>query len=85
MLLAFSPFYFQDFGSSFISLLWVLFQVDCIFPLHLFGLVGFHLAPSSAMYFSVSLSSFLSPSLFLSLFCFIELILKYKNIKRLEP
>ena len=31
----------------------ILFQVDCLFPLHLFGLVGFYLAPSSAAYFSV--------------------------------
>ena len=31
------------------------FQVDCLFPLHLFGLVGFYLAPSSAVHFSVFL------------------------------
>ena len=49
----FSPFYFQDFGSSLLSLLWILFQVDCLFPLRLFGLVGFYLAPSSAAYLSV--------------------------------
>ena len=29
------------------------FQVDCLFPLHLFGVVGFYLAPSSAVCFSV--------------------------------
>ena len=29
------------------------FLVDCLFPLHLFGLVGFYLAPSSAVCFSV--------------------------------
>ena len=34
-------------------LLWFLFHIDCLFPLHLFGLVGFYLAPSSAVYFSV--------------------------------
>ena len=28
-------------------------SVDCLFPLHLFGLVGFYLAPLSAAYFSV--------------------------------
>ena len=42
-----------DFRSSLLSLLWILFQVDCLFPRHLFGLVGFYLAPSSAAYFSV--------------------------------
>ena len=34
---------FQDFGSSLLSLLWILFQVDCLFLPHLFGLVGFSL------------------------------------------
>ena len=45
-------FYFQDFRSSLLSLLWILFRVDCLFPFHLFGLLGFYLAPSSAAYFS---------------------------------
>ena len=53
MFLVFSPFYFQDFGSSVLSLLCILFQVDFVFPLHLFGLVGVYLASSSAAYFSV--------------------------------
>ena len=53
MFIVFSLFYFQDFASCFLSLLWILFQVNCLFPLHLFGLVGFYLAPSSAVYFSV--------------------------------
>ena len=44
---------FTRFGSSLLPLLWILFQVDCLFPLHLFGLMGFYLAPSSAVYFSV--------------------------------
>ena len=35
------------------NLLWVLFQVDCLFPLHLFALVGFYFTPSSAVYCSV--------------------------------
>ena len=30
------PLNFWDFGSSLLSLLWILFQVDCLFPLHLF-------------------------------------------------
>ena len=53
MFLVFSVFYFEDFGSSLLSLLWILFQVDCLFPIHLFGLVVFYLAPSSAVCFSV--------------------------------
>ena len=52
-LFVFSPFYFQDFRSSLLSLLCILFQVDCLFPLYLFGLVCFYLAPSCAAYFSV--------------------------------
>ena len=44
---------FLRFGSSLLSLLWIVFQVDCLFPLHLFGLVGFYLAPSSAVCFCV--------------------------------
>ena len=40
---------------------WIIFTIitlnsfsgRCLFPLHLFGLVGFYLAPSSAVYFSV--------------------------------
>ena len=51
--LVFSPFYFQDFWSSLLSLPWILFQVDCLFHLHLFGLLGFYLAPSSAVCFCV--------------------------------
>ena len=31
MFLAFSPFYFQVFGASLLSLFWILFQVDCYF------------------------------------------------------
>ena len=54
------PFYFWGFGSSFLFffgsslsvLLWILFQVDCLFP-HLFGLEDFSQAPSSAACFSV--------------------------------
>ena len=41
MFLLFSPFCFRDFASSLLSLLWILFQVGCLFCLHLFGLVGF--------------------------------------------
>jgi hypothetical protein len=53
MILAFSPFYFLGFWSSLLSLLWVLFQVVCLFPLCLFDFVGFYLIPSFAQYFSV--------------------------------
>lgn len=46
----------------------------------------FCVIPTPSFPLSLPLSPFLlSPSPFLSLFCFIELILKYKNIKRLEP
>ena len=48
-----SPFYFQGIESSLLSLLWILLQVDCLFPVPLFGLVGFYHVPSSAAYFSV--------------------------------
>ena len=33
------PIYFQDFGSSLLSLHWILFQVGRLFLLHLFGFV----------------------------------------------
>ena len=33
-------FCFQDFGSFLLSLFWILFQVDSLFPPLLFGLVG---------------------------------------------
>ena len=46
-------FYFQDFGLPLLSLLWILFQVDWLFPLYLFGLVGFFHVPSSTVSFSV--------------------------------
>ena len=49
----FSAFYFQGFGSSLLSLFWILFHVDYLSPLHLLGLVRFCLAPSSAVCFSV--------------------------------
>ena len=47
------PFLLQDLESSLLSLLWILFQVDCLSPLHLVVLVGFYLAPSAATYFFV--------------------------------
>ena len=49
MFLVFSPFYFQDFGSSLLSLLLILF-LDCLFLLHLFSFVSFYLPPSSAVF-----------------------------------
>ena len=62
LILAFPPFCFWDlyhyFGASLLSFLWILFQVDCLFPLCLVSLVGLYLAPSSATYSSVV--SFLS-------------------------
>ena len=67
------PFYFRDSGSSLLSLLWILFQVDCLFPLHLFGLVSFYLAPSSVTYFfavSFFIYFFMSEIVFLSYWLF---------------
>ena len=49
-----APLYLQDFRSSLLSILWILFQVDCPFSLHLFGLVGFYHALSSACFFVFS-------------------------------
>ena len=47
------PFFFWDLGSSLLSLLSIIFQVDCLSPLHLVFLVSFYLAVSSARYFFV--------------------------------
>ena len=49
--LSVTPFYFQGFESSLLSFLWIIFQIDCFFPLHLFGLLGFYHVPSSAAHF----------------------------------
>ena len=46
-------FYFQDFGSTLLSLFWILFQVECLFPLHSFYLIDFYYVPSSAACLSV--------------------------------
>jgi len=34
-------------------ILWILYQINCLFLLHLFGLLGFYFASPSATYFSV--------------------------------
>ena len=47
------PFFFWDFRISLLLLLWILFLVSCLSPLHLVVLIGFHLAPSSATHFFV--------------------------------
>ena len=44
---------FLGFGSSLLSLFWILFQVDSLSPPVLFGLVDFYHVPSLAGYFSV--------------------------------
>jgi len=44
LILAFSPFCSQGFWSSLLSLIWILFQVVCLFPLHLFGVLSFFLS-----------------------------------------
>ena len=40
--------------SSLLSLFWILFQINCLSPLHLVVLVHFYLGPSSATYFFVT-------------------------------
>ena len=51
MFLPFSSFYFQNFGTSLLPLLWILFQVNCLLYFHLFILICFYLTPSSVVYF----------------------------------
>ena len=41
------PFFFWDLRSSLLSLFWVLFQVDCLSPLHLIVLIGFRFLGTS--------------------------------------
>jgi len=41
LIVVFSPFCFQGFWSSLLSLFWIIFQVPCLFPLHSFGLMCF--------------------------------------------
>ena len=53
--LSVSPYYFWDFWSCLLSLLWIYFQVDFLFPFSLFGLMDFCHVPSSAAHFSVFL------------------------------
>ena len=68
LFLAFSPFYFQVFGTSLLSLFWIPFQVDCLFPLHLFFLVSFYLILSFVLYSSVFPCFFLTCSIWSLLF-----------------
>ena len=44
---------FWDCGWSLLSLLWIIFKVGFLFPLHLFRLMHFYHVPSSAASFSV--------------------------------
>ena len=48
--------FFQDFGSFLLSLFWILFQVDSLFPPLLFGLVGIYHVPLPIEYLSAFLS-----------------------------
>ena len=43
--------FFWDLDSSLLSLLWIIFQVDCLFPLNYF--CGFYLVSLSETYFSL--------------------------------
>ena len=47
-----TPFCFQDFGSFSLSLFGILYQVDSLSLLALFGLVGIYPVPFPAGYFS---------------------------------
>ena len=51
---------FWDLESSLQPLFWICFHVCCLFPLHLFGLLGFYPAPSSVTYFLLISIFFLS-------------------------
>ena len=46
------PFFFQDLGLSLLSLLWSIFWVICLSPLHLVVFLGFYFVPSSGTYSS---------------------------------
>ena len=48
--LSVTPFYFQNFGYSLLSLLWILFQVEWLFPLDLFFLFFNHVSSSVACF-----------------------------------
>ena len=48
-----AAFFFQDLGSFLLLLLWIIFQVNCLSPLHLVVLQRFYLVSLSGMYFSV--------------------------------
>ena len=59
------------FRITFAVILWILFQVGCLFPLHLFCLVSLYIAPSSVPYFLSSLFFFLmGGTVFLSCWLF---------------
>ena len=44
---------FLSWDNDIVSLLWIFFHVDCLSPLNLVVLIGFHLAPSFLTYFFV--------------------------------
>ena len=46
------PFFFWDLGSFLLLLLWILFQVNCLSPLHLVVILGLYLVSSSRIYSS---------------------------------
>ena len=50
------PFYFQDVGSSLLSILWILFLVDHLYSLNLFDLVDFYHVSSSTACFCLFIS-----------------------------
>ena len=53
----FTPFYFRGFGTSSLSLFWILFQVVSLFLLCLFDLVHFDFVYSFVLYFCLFIFS----------------------------
>ena len=47
-----APLFSWELGTSLLSLLWVLFWVDCLSPIYLVVLLGFYLLPSSGTHSS---------------------------------
>ena len=65
---------FSVFRTSLLSLSWIIFQIDWLFPLCLFGLVSFYLFLSFVVYFSV-FSFFLTCSTWSLLFLGFRVVL----------
>ena len=60
-----SPFCFQGFWSFLSSLFWILCQIVCLFPFHLFGLLCFYLVTSFVVFLCLVIGLF-----FFLIYCF---------------